>query len=313
MLSTIFSTFPPKEFQLAKQYRTIRLFSLHGHQNGDKLDYRRFFMQLEDIPKSHRTVEINDDLYLHLYTCAVNGSEVHLQVAGGHPENTPMIVDSQTGDVSPASLPEHNWIGRISQIVIRITDQGRVCAIENRRNGVTTVNLALLLIRLYEQNYGSRVELSFPPIADASFFERIHSMTRIRQVTVEMSQPNLSWDDDYETAAKHLAKLAAKSEAHKCGATFTAPRGESLSTNAGIVSVVESQLASPRTNIEKVSVKGNEEGRDRETTLTLNGLTNDKSIKKREVSIPKNATLDQIKQTVAAAARSFIDDYLKMQ
>jgi hypothetical protein len=287
---------------LANQYRTIRLFSLHAHQREERFDYLDFFKKLGAIPKEQRTIAINRDLYLYLHTSTVNGSEIHLQVAGGHPDNMPTVIDSKSGNVFQANLPEDNWIGHISQIIIEITDQGRVCAIENRRNGVTPTNMETFLIRLYEEYYHIKIDLSFSPIADVNFLEQIDSMKRIRQVTLVMSQPNPTWDDHFN----YLSRLAKESKAQKFSTTITAPRGGSLSSEEGIVPVVKEQSTSPDANLEKVTVKGTREKEARETTVSL-----DKNIRKSEVSIPKNATLTQMQEIITNAARSFIGAYIK--
>lgn len=249
---------------MAKTFRITRAYVLHGRASGVPIDYEGFFTWVSGLERQRTRVQVHQDLVLAIAKVERDESRWRFRFISGNPGEIPLVYDDSTGEV----FEEDSVAGRWRATATRVTADPtlRLVAIEQRRVGVGSVNLERYFSRLAEQNnFGAKVSLEMNPLPSPSFEHEIDELSRIRQATIDVRRPNTDWND----ADDILSSLADESGAHRASVTVNASRGETLTRDRGIMSLIVGHLRRPLSNVENVRVTGTSPGSDRERTVSL--------------------------------------------
>ncbi|MDG4791850.1 hypothetical protein O7626_39235 [Micromonospora sp. WMMD1102] len=98
-----------------------------------------------------------------------------------------------------------------------------------------------------------------------SLEREILDLSRIKEASIVVNRPNVDWND----ASDVLSELAGDSKGKDAAVVIHAPRGESLSKEEGIISVIIGNIRRRLPNVRDMRVVGRREGETTDHTVSL--------------------------------------------
>ena len=239
--------------------RTFNVFtwSLHGHWPVEKgeFDYVRAFNALAEMSEESRIVQnLQQDRpdYLSIFEIQENDGIYLFHFAEIDGVNSVPVLDRQTGQLNPETqLP-----GELAKLDWLIVDPKRRKLFTRRNNsGISLARMIEGAAEMMEATFGFSVRLGVGQIVSSDFFETVDQMDIVKEIRIQMVEPNLDWDD-----AREMQNQAGPSNAAKVEMVYTSGRNESLSKNQGILPELGKELKKTSPAIEDASVRGRKEG-----------------------------------------------------
>ncbi len=237
---------------MPKRLSRIEFYHLHGHVAGGPLDYRDLLRALQSL----RGYDLKEGTHhAAVGTAAFNSraGQLFLVVYTGYSERSSLFFDlTTTEELTESTLP-----GRFqARKTYAMIDAGaRLLAIEARRGYLGPSSLARLIeeyVRTSESSGFRTLELSFSPVVDEAFLDRLNEFERIKSATITIVRPNVDWTDQHDK----LTEIAQASDAKSLGIEANSKRGKSLSTSDGIIHFIKSGAARARSLFQKIKIIG---------------------------------------------------------
>ena len=278
-------------------YRTLTAYIIHARSRDGVIDYVDFFTRLAALDYSQRQVTRAQEA-VAIPLAQQSDDKFVFRVVVGVPGAAPVLFDVATGRSRLGRVRATEFVESSSVVVVDPTR--RVVVIERRRPGVPIPTLERLLSRLGRTlGAGPGLTVSLTPIPSESFLAEIEGLARIRRAEVSVARPNYDWTD----AAAKIAALGAESNAADMELVATAPRGESLAPNAGVMADVRSLAQRAITPIRDARITGRRSDQGREVTVSL-----DKHVQKKDAIIPPGLEPQDQEAAVVEQALTFADE-----
>lgn len=190
------------------------------------------------------------------------GNVVQLTAYEG-PRGQPIIFDTGEATERTQPLKPDEIVATKTHVLIDVNS--REAIIEYNHRGAKATDIAIVLGVSARRNSGWETSfIDFSPKVDRSFVEGVDAFERIRVAGFRTARPNTDWTDwDNE-----LARSALDSGAQSAQAEYTAPRGDSLAHNSGVVPFIRERAADGVAALKSAFVTGRRRGEAAETTIT---------------------------------------------
>lgn len=179
------------------------------------------------------------------------------------PRGQPIIFDTGEATERIQPLEPDEIVATKTHVLIDI--DRREAIIEYNHRGAKAIDIAIVLGVSARRNRGwESTFIDFSPKVDRSFVEGVDKFERIRVAGFRIARPNTDWTDwDNE-----LARSALDSGAQSAQAEYTAPRGDSLAHNSGVIPFIRERAADGVAALKSAFVTGRRRGEAAETTIT---------------------------------------------
>lgn len=241
----------------------IRFYSLHIRSESEIVNYVEFFEAVGGAQGSE--VQVSADYTTVLDKFEIENRIVEMVFLGGDTTAQTVYYDRSEGGAVVESSSNRRWAAKPTRVVVDLTDDNRIVALESIRGGVTPTLFERYLERVEVTGFPNR-SVDVPPLAAESFIDEIDDFERIRLASVEVARPNIDWSDH----ANNLYELADESGAQSSTAKVKAPRGESLNKHGGLIGVIREVVTSGNSSIKNATITGRKPGdvKDRQVSLT---------------------------------------------
>lgn len=250
---------------MAKGYTTRKLevWALHAHVEADALvEYEALFQTIATQPVGRRSFVKGDRLVAIPHIERRDGQFWLIAYEGSLGVN-PLIFNTEDAQERVERLHSGEIVATKTHALIDLGT--REAIIEYNHRGAKAADIAKVLERsIPDDDNWPDLSLDFRPVVEQSFNEAIDSFTRLRVADVRLVKPNLNWNDWED----ELTDAARDSNAQTVQAEFTAPRGQSLDQDRGVVAFIKRMVAAPLSPLKSASVTGRRGGEDEETTIS---------------------------------------------
>lgn len=249
----------------AKKTWKAKKYAMHGHvepkdQGGKTLDYDSFFFTERDRLRRHR-IKSGEDIIAIVNIYHENDTIAYRFIRTTDDKLT--IFDTRTGDAEEASTEEWQKAAVSTWMICR--KGSRFVYVDSRRPSVGIRNIERFLVDFGRTQLGyDHFSFTLNPVTTESFVEEIEKFIRIREVRVQISRPNRSWE-----SIKSLVPDVADSNASVVEMTTKAGRNQSLEKDKGIVQRVKTLTRNPLSGLKNVFVLGKVPNSAAEKQITM--------------------------------------------
>ncbi|MEV6797204.1 hypothetical protein AB0M91_02530 [Micromonospora rifamycinica] len=236
---------------------------MHGRTPRSLLNYDGFFRWLANLPYADTEAAVAQDQVIAVTAATIEGDLIHFRFVSGNPREIPLLFDRQTGATMEARTPDNTWLAEATRV--SVMPQDRLIFIENRRRGVSATSLERYFFRISTNRGYGPVDLDLDPLPALSLEREILDLSRIKEASIVVNRPNVDWND----ASDVLSELAGDSKGKDAAVVIHAPRGESLSKEEGIISVIIGNIRRRLPNVRDMRVVGRREGETTDHTVSL--------------------------------------------
>lgn len=235
--------------------RTIRflLYTIHGHLARGTPDYAKLLRGIVRLKgrfwrDGKRVIAFGTVM---IAEAGLNSERVVLTVYSGDADKSVLYFDLNSQAEISSLLETGRFVARKTHVIFDPTQ--RVVLIEAGRGHPSAEEIAKIIEAesRRDQKYDS-LDLSFVPVAAATFGNKIDEMQRIQSVTVSIARPNFDWGDRYD----QLTKLADDSRGKAIDTTIRARRNDSLSKQRGLIPSLKHWLSDRYSSVSSAKVKG---------------------------------------------------------
>lgn len=274
----------------------VRFYSLHIRSKEGVVNYSKFF---REVAKAQGVeLEVSADYTIVLDALRVlDGGVIEIVLLGGDRNAQTVFYDRVEGGAVVESSSDFRWAAKPTRVVVDLTGDNRIVGLESTRGGVTPALFERYLERIELSEFSSR-SVDITPLASESFLDEIEDFERIRLASVEVTRPNLDWDDQ----ANHLYELADESGAQSSTAEVKAPRGESLNKHRGLLGVIRQVASNSNPSIKNAKITGRKPGDVNDRTVSLS-----RHQEKSSVEVDQTAPLGEQNRSVLNSLLSLIE------
>src|ERR1700733_876541 len=245
-----------------KSFR-FELYIVHGHVKDVPVNYIDLINDLQNIRGYDYKV---GDHHTAVGTARLvrNNTQLFLTIYTGFSEQSTLFFDLKSTKELRARTEPGRFAARKTYAMIDASK--RLLAIQIKKGNLGPNSLSGLIERYLRTQPNSRfkeLELSFVPVRDEEFLERLSEFERIKSATITLVRPNVDWTDE----ANKLSEVAAESNARTLDVTARSKRSKSLSKNDGIVGFIKSEA---RGLFQKIRIIGSLDETSGFITLDLN-------------------------------------------
>ncbi len=239
---------------------------MHGHLNEGPANYVQLLNELQYM-RGYDLKVGNHHTAVGLSGLDPSGKQLFLVIYTGYSEKSTLFFDvTATKELTEASLP-----GRFParKTYAMIDANKRLLTIQAKKGNLGSLSLASLIeeyIRTKSDSKFKGLELSFTPLIDEQFLDKLNELERIRSATITIVRPNVDWTDQHNK----LTEVAKESDARSLDVTARAKRAKSLSKDRGIIRFIKSGSQSVKSMFQKIKVVGSLSEDSGLITLDLN-------------------------------------------
>lgn len=251
---------------MARGYTTRKLevWSLHalfGANAEDPVDYRELFEAIRDAAPESR-VYSDEQKLVAMSRLDVEGDYVWLTAYEGTRGQNPLIFNTLSAEERVQRLSAGEFVATKTHGLVELSKLEAI--IEYNHRGAKAADIATALETTGRALGWDGLKVDLNPVVSATFIGEVDRFERIRVAEAKLVRPNLGWNDFEDT----LTEAADDSDAQAVNVEFTAPRGESLSRQEGVVPFIRRLTALQRSPLKRAAFTGRRRGEAEETTVS---------------------------------------------
>jgi hypothetical protein len=252
---------------MARGYTTRKLevWSVHafrGPKSDQPVDYEDFFERLADLSPEARVLSEEDKL-VAIPRLDVVDQLVWLTAYEGSRGLNPLIFNTTSAQERIERLSAGEILATKTHAVINLKTRDTI--IEYNHRGAKAADIERVLEAAGRAATGwDGLKVDLTPVVATSFVEEIDRFARIRVASARLVRPNVGWSDWEDK----LTESADESGAQAVQVEYTAPRGESISKQSGVVPFIKRLSTARRSPLKGASVTGRRPDEAAETTVS---------------------------------------------
>ncbi len=243
--------------------RRFAAYVIHGHEREAPVDYASLLERLITLPYERRVSPTKTGTVVIATVRRLSADTYVMRVATGRPGEPPTLINVITGLERVGDLEDSEMVAHSALVLINV--ESRAVLMERRRPSVPVSDLETALSEVGRRSGFRGLTIALTPLLNENFAAELDEFERVRRADVVLVRPNHNWSD----SAAQLADLAAASNAAAIEVGASAPRGQSLSLDSGIVEDVRDFSKRKIGPIKNARIVGRKRGADRETSLSF--------------------------------------------
>ena len=265
-----------------KQRRCVVLYSIHGRGNLGVIDYQEFIVKLTNLASTPDSkIEIFGDVVAITASQKIGEGIYALRFICGSKVNEPVFYNQETGIEEQVRRDEGIYAAAVWAVINTDT---RLVAIESKKPGVPVKSIERYL-QLKGRELGLQgLIVDLNQVTTSHFDKAVMELETVKAVTVAVNQPNLDWSDDCNL----IHEYAEESNAGSAELTLSAPRGQSLSRENGIIQDVVGLARKKISSLKNVIVEGRRAGETVNTKINLKRYQ-----QKQHITLNRNGTAEE--------------------
>jgi hypothetical protein len=241
--------------------RKFEAYAMHAHHDVPAT-YSELFQRLAKLRREDRIFRYSTEVVVGFPIVEAEGNGYFIQAVEGG-DDSALVLNVETGDTRENILGRAEMLSHATHLVV--SPKKRRAAIEFSQRGAKASLLASAIEGILRENYSDLGDIgfSFAPVIRKNFITEINAFDRIREASIRVIRPNVSWTEHYT----ELSKLAEESGGDKVAVEIKAPRKDTLRKNAGIVRVIKDVVSDHQPYLDDATVTGTRHNETAETTI----------------------------------------------
>jgi hypothetical protein len=244
--------------------RKLEVFLLHGHQEGQPINYRALFEYLATLPPTERAGTRIGKL-VALRTLEIEGDRVRLTAYEGPLGESPLIYNQLSAEERIERLARGEVLARKTHAMLSLLTRELIVEYNQRGAKLTDIVNLCQYLALRHPDW-NRLDLIATPIVEPSFLEALNRYRVIKTATVKVARPNQNWNADLKNM---LGEMASDSDARMADVTLYASRRGTLSRTGGLVAYIRQMISGAVPSVAGATISGIREGESADSSISL--------------------------------------------